>query len=124
MSSSKRLPDWRAVSRSPPHAGQITIALVVTLALLILLRLYSDAALIIMGQKRPPEVVAAFPPRRGELDDPISIRSFGLWLAPSPKGGAQVAGCRDGRRAIELITRRVPAALALTIKALACSGFR
>ena len=92
----------------------VTIALVVTFAFVVL-RLSGDPAQIILGPEAPPEVIAAFRKSWG-LDDPIWQQYFRYFAAIAQ--GELGRSMRDGRAAIELVTERIPATLALTVPAL------
>lgn len=92
----------------------VTIALVVTFAFVVL-RLSGDPALIILGPESAPEAIAAFRKAWG-LDDPLWQQYFSYFGAIAQ--GELGRSMRDGRAAIELVTERIPATLALTIPAL------
>lgn len=94
--------------------AMITIALVVTFAFVVL-RLSGDPAQIILGPEAPPEAVAAFRKAWG-LDDPVWQQYFRYFGAIAQ--GELGRSMRDGRAAIELVTERIPATLALTLPAL------
>ncbi|MFT8242554.1 ABC transporter permease [Roseomonas sp. BN140053] len=92
----------------------LTLVLVVTFAFVVL-RLSGDPALLIMSADAPPEAIAAFR-RAWGLDDPLwqqYLRYFGA-IAHGDLGQSM----RDGRSAIELVSERIPATLALTVPAL------
>ena len=93
----------------------LTIAMVVTLAFIVL-RLSGDPAQIIMGADAPPEAVDAFRTAWG-LDEPIWVQYFSYFWAILQ--GDLGRSMRDGRDAIVLVTERIPATLALTLPALA-----
>jgi peptide/nickel transport system permease protein len=92
----------------------LTIALVVTFAFIVL-RLSGDPAQIILGPEAPPEAIAAFR-RAWGLDDPVWLQYFRYFGAIAQ--GELGRSMRDGRAAIELVTERIPATLALTLPAL------
>jgi peptide/nickel transport system permease protein len=93
----------------------ITVVLVVTFAFVVL-RLSGDPALIILGPETPPEAIAAFRKSWG-LDDPLWEQYFRYFIAIAQ--GELGRSMRDGRAAIDLVSERIPATLALTLPALA-----
>ncbi|KAF0120725.1 MAG: putative oligopeptide ABC superfamily permease protein [Xanthobacteraceae bacterium] len=93
----------------------VTIALVVTFAFVVL-RLSGDPALIILGPESAPEAIAAFRKAWG-LDEPLWRQYFSYFGAIAQ--GELGRSMRDGRAAIDLVTERIPATLALTLPALA-----
>ncbi|HEY0421686.1 MAG TPA: ABC transporter permease [Acetobacteraceae bacterium] len=93
----------------------LTIALVVTFAFVVL-RLSGDPAIMIMSPDAPVEALEAFR-RAWGLDQPVwlqYLRYFGA-IAQGELGQSM----RDGRPAIQLVTERIPATLAITLPALA-----
>lgn len=93
----------------------ITVVLVVTFAFVVL-RLSGDPALIILGPETPPEAIAAFRKSWG-LDDPLWEQYIRYFIAIAQ--GELGRSMRDGRAAIDLVSERIPATLALTLPALA-----
>lgn len=93
----------------------ITIALIVTLAFVIL-RLTGDPAMIILGPDAPPQAYEAFR-RNWGLDQPLIVQYFKYFGAVAE--GDLGRSMRDGRPAIEVVLERVPLTLALTLPALA-----
>ncbi|MFN3855881.1 MAG: ABC transporter permease [Phreatobacter sp.] len=92
----------------------ITVVLVVTFAFVVL-RLSGDPALIILGPETPPEAIAAFRKSWG-LDDPLWEQYIRYFIAIAQ--GELGRSMRDGRAAIDLVSERIPATLALTLPAL------
>jgi peptide/nickel transport system permease protein len=92
----------------------LTLVLVVTFAFVVL-RLSGDPALLIMSADAPPEAIAAFR-RAWGLDDPLWVQYVNYFGAIFHGDLGQ--SMRDGRSAIELVSERVPATLALTVPAL------
>lgn len=93
----------------------ITVVLVVTFAFVVL-RLSGDPALIILGPETPQEAIAAFRKSWG-LDDPLWEQYIRYFIAIAQ--GELGRSMRDGRAAIDLVSERIPATLALTLPALA-----
>jgi peptide/nickel transport system permease protein len=92
----------------------LTLVLVVTFAFVVL-RLSGDPALLIMSADAPPEAIAAFR-RAWGLDDPLWVQYLNYFGAIFHGDLGQ--SMRDGRSAIDLVSERVPATLALTVPAL------
>jgi peptide/nickel transport system permease protein len=92
----------------------LTLVLVVTFAFVVL-RLSGDPALLIMSADAPPEAIAAFR-RAWGLDDPLWVQYLNYFGAIFHGDLGQ--SMRDGRSAIDLVSERVPATLALTMPAL------
>ncbi len=93
----------------------ITVALIVTVAFVIL-RLTGDPAIIILGPDAPPLAYEAFR-RNWGLDEPIWVQYFAYFRAIAE--GDLGRSMRDGRSALEVVGERIPLTLALTLPALA-----
>lgn len=92
----------------------VTVAIIVSLAFVIL-RLSGDPAIMILGPEAAPQAVVAFRKAWG-LDQPI-------WMQYLKYFGAVFQGdlgnsMRDGRAALAVVWERVPLTLAITVPAL------
>ena len=92
----------------------LTVLLVITFAFFVL-RLSGDPALLILSPDAPPEAIAAFRHSWG-LDQPVWIQYLRYFGAVAHGDFGQ--SMRDGRPALQLVSERIPATLALTIPAL------
>ncbi|MCO6187750.1 ABC transporter permease [Rhizobium sp. L1K21] len=92
----------------------ITVALIITLAFVIL-RMTGDPATIILGPDAPPEAYEAFR-RNWGLDQPLFIQYLSYFAAILKGDLGQ--SMRDGRAALDVVMERVPLTLLLTVPAL------